>query len=256
MCRLETRRQPARAHVRRALARRRPGPAQRAAPAVRGARLLRLPGARRRGARAIPPSTFARRRPRGACRARSMSTRSTSCSTSRRRRARGARPRHHGAVLFIGPATRRAGRSRAHRYRSRRPHRARARQGLEDPHRARGPQGLRGDPRLAARARARWPASTRPRCSWDAMAPGSSRAPSSCGSRTGRAARACRARVYPHLFRHSFATHLLESSKDLRGVQELLGHADISTTQVYTHLDFAHLARTYDASHPRAKPKT
>ena len=59
-------------------------------------------------------------------------------------------------------------------------------------------------------------------------------------------------RVYPHLMRHSFASHMLESSQDLRAVQELLGHAHLKTTQIYTHLDFQQLAKTYDSAHPRA----
>jgi integrase/recombinase XerC len=67
--------------------------------------------------------------------------------------------------------------------------------------------------------------------------------------------RGLREHVHPHMLRHSFATHVLQSSQDLRAVQEMLGHASISTTQVYTHLDYQALAKVYDAAHPRAKKK-
>jgi integrase/recombinase XerC len=82
-------------------------------------------------------------------------------------------------------------------------------------------------------------------------------APAVVGSRLAAWAkrRGLNQRVHPHMLRHSFATHVLQSSQDLRAVQEMLGHSSISTTQVYTHLDFQALAKVYDAAHPRARKK-
>lgn len=104
---------------------------------------------------------------------------------------------------------------------------------------------------------------------WRAETPGTATAPVFPGRNGAISQRAVQVRikqlaqrqglfkhVHPHMLRHSFASHILESSGDLRGVQELLGHADIATTQIYTHLDFQHLAKVYDAAHPRAKRRS
>lgn len=113
--------------------------------------------------------------------------------------------------------------------------------------------------RMALAALAAW-LESQPAGADDPVFPGRGGAPITAGAVRAAVKRRARAqgvwkRVYPHLLRHSCASHLLESSGNLRAVQELLGHADISTTQIYTHLDFQHLAKVYDAAHPRAKRK-
>jgi integrase/recombinase XerC len=114
-----------------------------------------------------------------------------------------------------------------------------------------GPPGAAGPAGLAGlRGTLAAPASRR--CSSASAARGSPPASCATGCAPGAGRPGCR-RVHPHMLRHSFASHLLQSSGDLRAVQELLGHASISTTQVYTRLDFQHLAKVYDAAHPRAR---
>ena len=170
-----------------------------------------------------------------------------------RRRSRCA-TRRSWSCSIRRPAPVGADRARAGRRQPPRRDGARDRQGRQDPRRAgrqpRARRARRPGCRSATRSRARGGdgALRRPgrHGAW-------ARARCRRGSSTGRSSWAWPTKVHPHALRHSFASHVLQSSGDLRAVQEMLGHASISTTQVYTHLDFQHLAKAYDAAHPRAR---
>ena len=231
--------------------------AQRPAPAVGGARLLQLPDPRGRArstTRRGRAGAEGREAPAGTLDADQWRACSTSAADDAPRRARQG---DHGAVLFVGPAARRScsastsptstSRDRTVRVlgKGRKTRIVPVGRKAVDAHAALAAErgGARGGRRARRVRRAERP-------------PPRARASCSGASRRWARRKGLPVHVHPHLFRHSFATHLLESSRDLRGVQELLGHADISTTQIYTHLDFQHLARIYDAAHPRARRKT
>ena len=232
--------------------------AQPRAHAVGVARVLRfLHRARSRRSRDDPCAGLKAPKSREApARRRSRPTRrcGSSRSTATIRSTR-ARPRAVRARVFVRPAPVRARRSRHRPRRSRRKAKcacwARASKERIVPVGAAGARGDRGAGSRSARDRA---GAGREAMFVGATRHGASRrARSSAGSRHGRCSQGLARHVHPHMLRHSFASHVLQSSGDLRAVQEMLGHASIASTQVYTHLDFQALAKVYDAAHPRAK---